>query len=165
MSMINADVRQEIPIRSFSISAYLVRLTESGARYLILKRTSEYLRGSWQQISGRVEAGESAVQAALREIREETGLVPERLYSADNTEVFYEHHQNCINLVPIFVGFVDRDAEVALAPDEHDTFRWITAEEAPYFLPFRGQVAAIAHIEEHFVNHDPNEFLRIVIQG
>ena len=87
--------------------------------------------------------------------------VPERLYSANQTEMFYEHNQNCINLVPIFVGFVTGDSEVILAPDEHDASKWITAEEAGRYLPFSNQVAAIDYIEQQFVRRQPSEFLRI----
>jgi dATP pyrophosphohydrolase len=155
------DIRQEIPIRSFSISAYVVSVRDGRGRYLILRRSSRYLHGTWQQISGRVEAGETGWQAALREIREETGLVPDRLYSADQTEIFYETGQNCINLVPVFVGLVDREVQVVLAEAEHDAYQWIGADEASAFLPFRVQRAAIAEIEERFVRNPPSELLRI----
>ena len=40
----------------------------------------------------------------LREIEEETGLIPDRFYSADILEQFYRPDQNCVILVPVFVG-------------------------------------------------------------
>lgn len=154
------DIREEIPIRSFAISAYLARIEGGRGRYLVLKRVSTYLKGTWQQISGRIEQGEAGWQAALREIREETGLVPSRFYSANETEVFYEPRQNCINVVPVFVGFVEADARVVLSA-EHDEFRWVTAEEAREVLPFEVQAVAIQKIEATFVRASPPEFLRI----
>ena len=96
------DIRQEIPIRSFSISAYICRVSEGRSKYLVLRRASKYLRGTWQQVSRRIEDGETGWQAALREILEETGLVPDRFYSANWTQTFYEHKQNCINVIPVF---------------------------------------------------------------
>jgi len=33
--------------------------------------------GSWETVHGTIEPGETPVQASLRELREETGLVPE----------------------------------------------------------------------------------------
>ena len=150
------NIREEIPIRSFAISAYLVRVDDGRGRYLVLKRLSKYLKGTWQQISGRIEPGETGWRAALREIREETGLVPSRFYSANETEVFYEPRQNCINVIPVFVGFVEADARIVLSA-EHDEFRWVTAEEAKEVLPFGGQAATIQRIEAAFVGGTPSE--------
>lgn len=155
-----ANIREQIPIRSFAISAYLARVEDGEGRYLVLKRLSKDLKGSWQQVSGRIEPGETGWQAALREIREETGLVPARFYSANETEVFYEPRQNCINVIPIFVGFIDGDARVVLSA-EHDEFRWVTAQEAKEILPFGVQVATIQRLEATFVRGTPPEFLRI----
>ena len=155
------DIREEIPIRSFSISAYVVRVEGGRGKYLILRRISTYLHASWQQVSGRIEPGELGWQAALREIREETGLVPTRFYSADQTEIFYEHRQNCINVVPVFVGFVEGDPQVVLSTDEHNEFRWITVEDARQFLPFNAQVATIEWIEARFIQHEASDLLRI----
>ena len=154
------NIREEIPIRSFAVSAYLVRVEDDRGEYLVLKRLSRYLKGSWQQVSGRIETGETGWQAALREIREETGIVPARFYSANETEVFYETRQNCINVIPVFVGFVEADATVVLSAEHHE-FRWVTAEEAKEILPFGVQVATIQRIEATFVRRTPPEFLRI----
>ncbi len=86
----NIRPRQEIPVKSFSISAYICRKDDEGGSFLLLRRTSRHLHGTWQQISGMVEPGEKAWEAALREIEEETGLVPRAFYSADFIERFYE---------------------------------------------------------------------------
>ena len=40
----------------------------------------------------------------LREIEEATGLILDRFYSADILEQFYRPDQNCVILVPVFVG-------------------------------------------------------------
>ena len=40
-------------------------------------------------VSGGIEQGETATAAALREIREETGLSPSTFYLADAVETFY----------------------------------------------------------------------------
>jgi dihydroneopterin triphosphate diphosphatase len=153
-------VQQEIPIRSFSISAYIARVEDGEGRYLLLRRLSKYLEGTWQQISGLVQTDETGWQAALREIREETGIVPSRFYSANETEVFYERRQNCINVVPVFVGFVEGDVDVVLSA-EHSEYRWVTARDAHEFLTFHQQVATVKHLEEVFVRNTPPEFLRI----
>ena len=122
----NIHSRQEVPVKSFSISAYICQKDDSGGRFLLIRRTSRYLHGTWRQVSGLVEPGEKAWEAALREIREETGLVPDAFYSADFTERFYEVEQNTISLVPVVVGFVDADASVRLS-HKHSNYMWVAS--------------------------------------
>lgn len=154
------DVRQEIPVKSFSIAAYVCKVVSGHGRYLVVRRSTPYLKDTWQMVSGRVEPGETGWEAALREIEEETGLVPDRFYSAELIEQFYEPAQNCVNLVPVFVGFVGTDREVRIS-EEHDAFEWIGVEDAGRYLPFEHQRLAIRDIERRFVQETPNEFLRL----
>ncbi|MGZ4384389.1 MAG: NUDIX domain-containing protein, partial [Gaiellaceae bacterium] len=49
------------------------RRGESGLEALLLRYAPDY-GGYWHVVAGAVEPGESADQAALRELREETGL-------------------------------------------------------------------------------------------
>jgi len=153
-------IREEVPIKSFSIAAYICRIEDGIGRYLILKRKSSYLSSSWQMVSGKIEKGEKAWEAALREITEETGLIPDSLYSVNKLEQFYEANQNCINLVPIFVGFVDSDRAVKLS-SEHSEYKWVLPEEAKELLCFEHQAETMREIETKFVKQKPLEFLRI----
>ncbi len=154
------DIRQETPIKSFVVAAYICRLVAGQAHYLVIKRASAHLNGTWQMVSGRLEADETAWQAALREIKEETGLIPDRLYSPNLVEQFYEPQNNCIHLVPVFVGFIDREQAVVLS-HEHSDYRWITIDEADQYLAFALQRRMIREIDQQFVQEPPNEFLRI----
>jgi dATP pyrophosphohydrolase len=57
----------------YQVLVYIRRRTTSDTtEYLLLKRTLA-LEGFWQGVTGGVEAGESPAQAALREVKEETG--------------------------------------------------------------------------------------------
>ena len=154
------DIREEVPIKSFSIAAYICRIENGNARFLIIKRQTPYLPNSWQMVSGKIKKGKKAWEAALREIREETGLIPDRLYSANDVELFYEVNQNCINLVPVFVGLIDSDQPVRLSP-EHSECKWVSAEESRAFLSFKHQIETMYMIEAKFVERRPLEFLRI----
>ncbi|HET7240519.1 MAG TPA: NUDIX domain-containing protein, partial [Gemmatimonadales bacterium] len=62
--------------------------------------------GSWETVHGHIEPGERPAEAAQRELREETGLVPLRLYNLSRVELFYQHRQDEVALVPVFVAFV-----------------------------------------------------------
>ena len=99
-------------------------------------------------------------EAALREIREETGLVPDAFYSADFIERFYVVEQNTINVVPVFVGFVAADASVRLSR-EHSDYMWVASTEANDHLHFSQQRESVAHIQRTFLDNSPSELLRI----
>jgi 8-oxo-dGTP pyrophosphatase MutT (NUDIX family) len=98
---------------------------------LVLRRGPRAGRcpGSWETVHGTIEPGETPVQASLRELREETGLVPEQLYNASRTEAFYQHRTDEVALIPVFAAFVAPAARVTLSA-EHDRAEWLTPEAA-----------------------------------
>jgi len=59
--------------RSFDLHTVSVVAVAPDGRVLVLRRT-EKRGGHWQPVTGRREPGESALEAARRELREETGL-------------------------------------------------------------------------------------------
>jgi dATP pyrophosphohydrolase len=85
--------------------------------------------GSWEAVHGHIEAGETAVTTVLREIKEETGLKPERLYSLSRSEAFYRHTENEVVMIPVFAAFVSKHAKVKLS-GEHDEHEWLRAQAA-----------------------------------
>jgi dATP pyrophosphohydrolase len=149
----------EIPIRSVAVSVVLIRAAPGGHEVLLLRRTRT-LTGEWCQVAGAIEPNETAWQAALREVREETGLVPLALYSADICEQFYEADRDAISLLPVFVGLVAEDAEVVLNA-EHSEHRWLSVEEAVALGPFSGQRHLLRHVHAEFVVRAPHPLLRV----
>jgi dihydroneopterin triphosphate diphosphatase len=85
--------------------------------------------GSWETVHGTIEPGETPVQASLRELREETGLVPDKLYNLSRTEAFYQHRTDELAVIPVFAAFVAPDATVTLSA-EHDRAEWLRARDA-----------------------------------
>ena len=66
---------------------------DTSGRVLLVLRANEPSRGMWSIPGGRIEPGESAAEAAAREVREETGLdveVGELLYAAAIGPYFIE---------------------------------------------------------------------------
>ena len=149
----------EIPIRAFISSLVALRESEAGHEVLLLKR-AESLVGEWCQIAGKIEEGETAWQAAVRELSEETALSPERLYSADICEQFYEADRNAITLAPVFVAFIEPEAQVFLN-HEHSDFRWVTFADAINMVAFGGQRRILRWIREEFVQRQPSKHLLI----
>jgi dATP pyrophosphohydrolase len=153
--------RPGIAINSYGVSVFVIKLESDAHKVLLLLRSArETLQDMWCQVAGAVEPGETAWQAALRELREETGLTPSRLYSADICEQFYDLNQDRIEIVPVFVAFLDSDQQITLN-DEHTAYRWVTFEEARDLLVFAGQRSVLAAIKREFLDRQPNERLRI----
>ena len=112
------------------VDAYVVRASGSGLEVLVLRRgPSGRSPGSWETVHGHIESGETPVQAALREIREETGLDPSRLYNVSRVEAFYRHRTDAIALIPVFAGVVD-GAATARHSEEHDRVEWLAPATA-----------------------------------
>ena len=149
----------EIPVRCSAVSVVLLREVACRHEVLLLRRTRS-LRGEWCQVAGAIEPDETAWQAALREVEEETGLVPRALYSADLCEQFYEADRDAISLLPVFVGLVAADAAVTLNP-EHSEHRWLGVEDAVALVPFAGQRHLLRHVEAEFVARAPHPMLRV----
>jgi dihydroneopterin triphosphate diphosphatase len=149
-----------VPVRCAAVAAVVLRTGSQGAQVLLLRRTGGLLDGVWSNVTGRIEAGETAWQAAAREIREEADLVPTALYSAGFTEQFYNIVANCIEVVPVFVGLVAADRAVTINAENSD-HRWVSFDEAVALVPFAGHRAALRHIRSAFVDAAPGEWLRI----
>ena len=112
------------------VDTYAVRGAGERLEVLALRRgKSGRCPGSWETVHGTIESGETPVQASLRELHEETGLAPQKLYNLSRTEAFYQHRTDELALIPVFVAFVAPDAPVRLS-DEHDRSEWLRLPDA-----------------------------------
>jgi len=112
------------------VDTYAVRGAGERIEVLALRRGSNgRCPGSWETVHGTIESGETPVQASLRELREETGLAPQKLYNLSRTEAFYQHRTDELALIPVFVAFVAPDASVRLSA-EHDRSEWLRPADA-----------------------------------
>lgn len=106
---------------------YLGTLT-SPIQFLILKMLPER-GGAWQPVTGSVEEGESLEEAAIREAKEETGLLfqspPSRV-----GEPFEFESQWSQKVIEYGYGLAASSQNVQLDPREHTEYRWVSAAEA-----------------------------------
>lgn len=133
-------------IVSDSVDVYTFRRVNGRVRFLVLLRRPEIALGNtWHGIHGKVRHGETASQAALREVRETLGILPSSLYSADLIGQFYDHFSDSITLAPVFAAEMTGPGPVILSPDYVD-FKWCDLEEAVTLLFSHAQRHALRHI-------------------
>ena len=149
----------EIPIRTYGTAVVLIRKGSTNDLFLLLKR-KHAPAGAWTYVAGKIEPGETAVQAAIRETAEETGLTIKTLSSADLCEQFYETDNDSLWIAPVFVGFVAEESEVTLN-DEHSEYRWCTVEECMELLTFPGTRRIVETIHQDFLVESPCPYLKI----
>ena len=80
----------------------------------------------------------------MRELKEETGFEPVRMFVADHVSKFYEVHGDRINFVPVFGIEVDRE-DVKIS-EEHCDFKWVDFEIAKDTLVWKGQKEGITAV-------------------
>lgn len=138
------------------VVVHVVQVNGNEAKYLLIRRCGKFLPGNWQMVAGKVEEGESTTEGALRELYEETGLRPDRFYTADFVESFFLPKFDMMCHAPVFVAFIDKAQEVKLSPKEHDDYQWLSRQDALSLLEFSSQREALLHIEEQFIKKSPN---------
>jgi dihydroneopterin triphosphate diphosphatase len=141
-------------IRVSLVDVYVIRGIGARMECLTLRRgTGGRCPGSWETVHGHIEPGERPAEAATRELAEETGLVPERLYNLSRVESFYQHRIDEVALVPVFVAFVGDAAEIRLGA-EHDGFEWLDAGQAERRFAWPRERRALADIVALLVSGD-----------
>jgi 8-oxo-dGTP diphosphatase len=123
---------------------------------LIRRAAHRIFPGLWQCVTGRIEPGERAPAAALREVREETGLASDAIlavFDLDQAVPFYDEGKDAVVASVIFGARVRPDAPVR-ASDEHDGARWVPAAEAPALVVWPSHAESVRRVRDLLL--DPN---------
>ncbi|OFZ67119.1 MAG: dihydroneopterin triphosphate diphosphatase [Betaproteobacteria bacterium RBG_16_56_24] len=112
-------------------------------KVLLLERADH--PGYWQSVTGSCEPGETLVETAVREVREETGL-DARLLSFRDWPLSDWHTQNVYDIYPqwryryppdisqntehVFGLQLPHPVDIQLEPREHLNFQWLAWQDA-----------------------------------
>jgi len=136
------------------VEAHIFRREEGKLKFLAIKRTGTLSYPNlWQMVTGGIKDGEEAYIAALREIKEETGLTPKRLWALPNINSFYSSKDDCIFMMPVFAAEVNADASVTIS-FEHSEFKWIGKNEMIEILAWPGQKKSVEILCEYLANEN-----------
>ena len=110
--------------------AAAVLLRAGGTQFLLAQRPfGKVYAGYWEFPGGKLEPGESAHQALLRELREELGVVVDQAWPWLSREFSYPHAN-------VRLRFFRVDTwHGAIAPLEHCAFAWLDVGQAPQVEP------------------------------
>lgn len=133
---------------------------ETGQYKVLLMKRANPPRGAWCYIGGSIEPNEQAWEAALREIREETGITEVALFSANVCEQFYQVDRDSVWFAPVFVAYMHDSKDVVLN-SEHTEFCWLDFDQAREKVSFPGNDLILNHIEKHYAKKHPPEWLRV----
>lgn len=118
-------------------------------KVLMLKRTEEKA-GYWQPVCGGIEAGETLIEAGLREVYEETGvkeykelirLANEYEYNEPKDGVMMRMRDRCLLMI------IEKNIEIKLS-EEHVEYRWCNLSEVPGLNDWEPMVDCVSLIKE-----------------
>jgi 8-oxo-dGTP pyrophosphatase MutT (NUDIX family) len=146
------------PVRPDLVACWLYRVTGDGQLEILLihRAPGRMYPGLWQCVTGRLEAGETIVAGALREVAEETGMGPaaiEALFETDIVNWFHEVAVDGLMSEAVFAARLRLDAAITIS-DEHDDLRWLTPAEAHELVTWPSYHRAIEQLEWLVANPD-----------
>jgi 8-oxo-dGTP pyrophosphatase MutT (NUDIX family) len=115
-----------VTVRNFRGRPFMAAVRVKGGEVLALPK-------------GQIDAGESAAEAAAREVREEAGVTGELVEKLGDVRYWYQRDGERVLKVVSFFLLRYRSGSVRDHDHEVDSAEWVPLEEAPRLLEYRGE--------------------------
>ena len=134
-------------MREFSAGGVVVR----GEEVVVIVPTRRAADGSKVLAlpKGHVDPGETPIQAAEREVREETGILAEPVVELGKTRYWYRRDGRTIGKAVVFFLFDHTGGDTADHDDEVEEARWIALSEAEATLTHSGEREMVQRARAH----------------
>lgn len=121
--------------------------------HLVLQRSETCLvyPGLWQVVTGRIEPDETALQCAVREAIEETGLEIKKLWTVPYLTSFFDARRNKVNFSAVFGILADMNRKVIIS-EEHSAFEWLPIDEFIKRLELPTHVEGTKIFQDYILN-------------
>ncbi len=132
-------------VRQEESAGFILFREVAGQRWYLLLNYGKH----WDYAKGHLEKGETAWQAAVRELREETGIRQVDRVTRFQREMFYEFYSKSKGairkVVTYFIGCTQTEA--VKVSEEHEGYEWLPFERAMERLTFENarEMLAAAH--------------------
>ncbi|MDP9185400.1 MAG: NUDIX hydrolase [Actinomycetota bacterium] len=132
--------RPKIPTtREVSSGGVVYRRTDDGIEVVLASRRTRRGQLAWGLAKGGIETGESREVAAIREVREETGLTAEIEADLGDTKYMYVWDDIRIRKTVHFFLMRYTGGDVEDRDDEMEEIRWFPMERAIKRAAYRGE--------------------------
>ncbi len=142
------------------VEVCVFRMKRNRPQYLLLQRSAgeKLYPNLWQIITGTMKKKETSVRAALRELREETHLMPSHVWTVPFVNLFTDPSKDCVHLIPLFAVEVEASLEPRLS-HEHRRYEWLSYPAARKRLVWPGQQQGLAVVHEFIARKGKNAAL------
>jgi len=126
------EQRKEV---SVSAGIIIFRRTPEGPKFLLLYHGGPY----WNFPKGKLTEGERSFRAALREVKEETGISPRDLrfnswFKVSDRFVFFTKERKRVSRLVIYYLAETSKQSVTIVPREHQGYGWFLYKDAVRML-------------------------------
>jgi dATP pyrophosphohydrolase len=134
------------------VEVCVFKVLNAETHFLVLQRAAneKLYPGLWQIVTGTMKKNESALQAAMRELKEETGLSPKRCWTIPYVDTYFDLAKDTIQLVPVFAAEFDSSSTLQLS-SEHQRSEWLRFEDARRRLVWPGQRHSMDVVHEFII--------------
>lgn len=137
------------------VAAVVFRRTQKGENKFLLLHRIQNWRG-YEFVKGGIQGDESDWAAIEREVKEEAGLrileikkTPYRIEYKWPAEFVKDRKPYNGTSQSLFIAEV-KGERVKLDHNEHDNYKWVTAEKALKYLTWKNQKKALKYVLEHY---------------